>query len=728
MTLTQQFLFISILPLSFLLLIVYLWSAKLKRGQLFGRWSLTLLAAAVWASSVLRYFGGVEFTPALVQSWAVVGKYAFSFTALGILLTTLCLLSVSRSQGRVAGGIGLILLVAALALDPAIWPYRLPDFTLAQQTARHFDLWAAVWISSWVEPLVATWILTQQANVTLPQSLYRNQIHYWLTVLLLFLIGGALASVHQPGQPGWQQGGVLIVILAALTGTISIAHSHLPELQLALRRVLSRVSGTLIIFGLTWLALSLIVQVVTDLPPGTAATGQDLILLLAAAAFAVLFSMIYRLVNDLTRRLFLPGVSRRETVMSDYTNAIGNLPEPAQLGELFLRIVQTTLVTDDAWFYTADDGPKGKLILRPLAGLSSEPKETLDFEYDSPFAHHLRQNPKPLVQYDIDTVGAFSRLSEAEKSVLAGLQRVLFMPLHAGSSLIGVLALGAKYTGESYDRHDFDLLQSLSEQISPLLAQAKNLATLRRINDYVFRQNQILAREKQHLRELSDLYTQFIQLISPELRRPFNDINRQLQQLQEAGGEIGSNQPAEELGRHIADLKVPIDNLITLAARIQMRGSFNFELVRLDEITMSAMRNLRTMAEARRVKVEFNPDRTLPAVLGDQQQLMEAVQHLLHNAIKFNKIGGLVQLECGIDGGNMYLRVVDTGVGIPNERLDEIWTGFKGLSRNGSNRGAGLGLALTRFIVSAHGGSVDAQSKYGSGSVFSIHLPLVFED
>ncbi|HEX6384244.1 MAG TPA: HAMP domain-containing sensor histidine kinase, partial [Anaerolineae bacterium] len=355
-------------------------------------------------------------------------------------------------------------------------------------------------------------------------------------------------------------------------------------------------------------------------------------------------------------------------------------------------------------------------------------KDTVDFEYDSPFAHYLRLNPRPLVQYDIDTVGTFARLSESEKTLLNKLRRVLFMPLHAGNSLVGVLALGAKYTGESYDRRDFELLQSLSNQISPLLAQSQNLASLRQINNYVFRQNQMLAREKQHLRELSALYAQFIELVSPDLRRPFTVISKQMQQLEEKTGEIDPNQFINELNHQLVDIKTPIDNLITMAARIQMRSNFNFGAVHLHEITTTAIRNLRTMAEARRVKVEFSPDRTLPAVLGDEQQLLEAVQHLLHNAIKFNKIGGIVQIDCGVDGDDMYLRVVDTGVGIPDERLDQIWTGFKGLSRNGSKRGSGLGLALTRFIVSAHGGYVKAESKYGSGSVFSIHLPLVFED
>jgi signal transduction histidine kinase len=113
--------------------------------------------------------------------------------------------------------------------------------------------------------------------------------------------------------------------------------------------------------------------------------------------------------------------------------------------------------------------------------------------------------------------------------------------------------------------------------------------------------------------------------------------------------------------------------------------------------------------------------------------LTEAAQHLLHNAIKFNKIGGVVRIECGVTGGEVYMHVADTGVGIPADRLDSIWSGLAEFQngRNGSRRptkGPGLGLALTHFIISAHSGRVEAESKYGSGSRFAFYLPLVLDE
>jgi signal transduction histidine kinase len=727
MTLTQQFLLISILPLCLVGMVVYLWRAKMKRRRLFTRWSLTLIVAAIWASSVLRFFGGATFPSVVTYNWGFVGKYALSLTAVLLLLTTFVYLSIPRSYSRVALIISIIVWGGSIGLDPVLWQINLPEAQLVGQAIRQFDIWASIWVASWIIPIIAAWMLVQQINARLPKSSYRNQVHYWLLVLACFFVGSALGSVQQPAQPGWQQAGVIVIILGALTGTLSFTQSTLPDLQLALRNVLSRLSGTLIIFGLTWVALSLIVRLVTALPVGTSDAGQNLILGIAAALFAILFSLVYRFVNDVTRRIFVPSIARQETVMADYANVIGNLPEPVQLGQLFLRVIQSNLTTDDAWFFLADDGPGGKLILRPLTSLGTLPRETLTLDHASPMARHLRQNGDPLVQYDIDTMDRFENLPQTEREILDKWERVVYKPLHAGDSLVGVLALGAKYSGESYDQKDFDLLQLWAEQISPLLAQAQNLASLQQINNYVFRHNQVLAREKRHLRELVNLYALFLELISPDLRQPFTAVNKEIQQFQSKVEDAKLQQSASQLSQQVAELSSPIDNLITMSSRIQMRHQFNFQPVNLDDLAQEVIRNLRSMAEARRVTIEFNSD-ALGPVLGDEEQLSEAIQQLLHNAIKFNKIGGAVQVECGVEGSQVFLRVVDTGVGIPAERLDNIWAGFTALSKNGHARAPGLGLVLTRFIVNAHGGHIEAQSKYGSGSVFTIRLPLIFED
>lgn len=727
MTLTQQFFLISLLPLSFFIMIIYLWRAKMKRRRLYTRWTLTLLMAALWSSSVLRLFGGDAFPEIVVYNWGVLGTYALNLTAVALFLATVVYLNIAKGHSRVASVVSLALLGTAVALDPEIWRFYLPFFNVGGQRITQFDLWGAVWIAAWLVPVVASWILTQQLKSNLLTSIYRNQINYWVLVITLFFMGFALSSIRQLDQPGWQQSGMLVIILAGVVGTLTLTRPHLPELQLASRQALSRLSGTLIIFGLTWLALSLIVQAIANLPAETAVSAQTLILTIAAALFAAFFTLFYRWVNEFTRRIFLRGQGKREVVLADFSNVIGNMPEPAQLGQMFLRLVQSNLATDDAWLFKADDGPGGRLVLRPLASLGSLPYFVADFSPSSPFSQHLRQHPGLLVQSDMDSLEIYDGIPEEERELLRKWQRVLYKPLRAGDSLIGVLALGVKYTGEGYDNHDLALLDSWAAQISPLLAQAHNLASLRQINEFVFRQNQTLMREKQHLQEVVKLYADFIDMISPELRRPFTDINREMQKYQTKAGEK-EGQFVGEISQQIAALRAPIDNLITISARIQMRNQFEFKPIHLGQIAQEAIRNLHSMAEARRVKVDLHTDPTLSLALGDVPQLLEAAQHLLHNAIKFNKIGGMVMVECGSEGSEVYCRILDNGVGIPAERLENLWTGLNPAGKNANGRRTGLGLALTHFIIKAHGGRVTAESKYGTGSTFTIYLPFVYED
>jgi signal transduction histidine kinase len=311
-----------------------------------------------------------------------------------------------------------------------------------------------------------------------------------------------------------------------------------------------------------------------------------------------------------------------------------------------------------------------------------------DFAYDSPFATYLRESDEPVMQFDLDALEKFADIPQAERELLLKWQRVFYKPLHAGDSLIAVLAVGSQYTGEGYTAKEYDLLNELAVPVGPLLAQARNLASLGKINEYVFQENQRILREKRHLQELTQLYGQFLGLISPDLRRPFTDINRELQKYQSKAGADGTAF-VTEMNNHLSTLKAVQDNLITLAARIQSHAQFHFQPVHMDELAQDTIRLLHGMAEARRVKVDFFAEPTLPAVLGDAQQLQEALHHVMHNAIKFNKIGGLIMVQCGVEESHVFVRVLDNGVGIPQERLAQVWAGFAGLKGSSHGRFSG---------------------------------------
>jgi signal transduction histidine kinase len=390
--------------------------------------------------------------------------------------------------------------------------------------------------------------------------------------------------------------------------------------------------------------------------------------------------------------------------------------------------MQMHLGTEDAWILLAEEGPGGRLVLRPLANLSGKKLLAVDFGPFSPFITYLREHSQPLIQYDVERLEEFDHLPDGERAILEEWERVIYMPFQAGGRLVGVLGLGQKMGSEPYSNDDLRLLAELASHLSPLLAQASIVTNLRRVSDYAFQQSQELVRENRRQQELIGLYNEFFGLISPDLRRPFAAIDKDIQLLQDKLGEHPTNKTVTNLEGQLANVRTVLNNLIGVAGRVHKQSDFAFEPVHMDEVARNAVRNLGPMAEARRVVVDLVVDNRLPCARGDEQRLGEAVQNLLHNAIKFNKIGGGVKIECGTAGNELYLHIVDNGVGIPAERLEQIWDGFANVANlNNSTRGPGMGLALTRFIVRAHGGRVEADSKYGAGSTFSIYLPVALE-
>jgi len=118
----------------------------------------------------------------------------------------------------------------------------------------------------------------------------------------------------------------------------------------------------------------------------------------------------------------------------------------------------------------------------------------------------------------------------------------------------------------------------------------------------------------------------------------------------------------------------------------------------------------------------------VPQVAGDRQMLTEALDNLLNNAVKFNSRGGQVKVRLGAEPEFVHIEIADTGVGIPPDKLPRVFERFYQV--NGTTRrpfgGAGVGLALVRRIVVAHGGRVWAESAGpGQGSTFHIALPTV---
>ena len=166
-----------------------------------------------------------------------------------------------------------------------------------------------------------------------------------------------------------------------------------------------------------------------------------------------------------------------------------------------------------------------------------------------------------------------------------------------------------------------------------------------------------------------------------------------------------------------------IDQLLSLARADEGGSRFVVELLDLTALCAEVVNALKPVGDERGVLVRL-ADEGLATVRGDRVQLRRLIANLVENAIRYTEGGGTVTASVAVDDGKARLTVRDTGIGIPPEHLPHLFERFYRvhLARSREDGGAGLGLALCKAIVDAHGGSIGVESEDGVGTVFTVTL------
>ncbi len=214
---------------------------------------------------------------------------------------------------------------------------------------------------------------------------------------------------------------------------------------------------------------------------------------------------------------------------------------------------------------------------------------------------------------------------------------------------------------------------------------------------------------------------EFLANVAHELRTPLSYIRGYTQAMAE--GLVISPEDRERYQRVVVEESVRIGRLVDdLMDLAQMdEGQLGFELAPLDISVPieQAAATIRPLAEEKGVRLEVELAHSLPTVSADGGRLQQVVLNLLDNGLRHTPSGGLLKVEAGPAAGKLRVSVSDTGPGIDPDLLPLIFERFH--KRHSSGRG--LGLAIVRSIVRAHGGEVGAHSAPGKGSTFWFDLP-----
>jgi len=234
-----------------------------------------------------------------------------------------------------------------------------------------------------------------------------------------------------------------------------------------------------------------------------------------------------------------------------------------------------------------------------------------------------------------------------------------------------------------------------------------------------------LLKDITHLREIDRLKSEFIATASHELRTPLTSVQMGVHLLLErAAGELTDKQ-VEVLSACREDcerLDKLMRDLLDLSRIEGGESKPRLEPIRTRDLIQDATKELRPQVESRGLDFTVEAAVDLPSVNADRSQVERVLSNLVVNAMRYTKHGA-IKINAQPRGNSVAISVSDTGSGIPQEYLTHIFDKFVQVP-GAATGGAGLGLAISRLIVEAHGGQISVQSEPDKGSTFTFTLPL----
>lgn len=235
-----------------------------------------------------------------------------------------------------------------------------------------------------------------------------------------------------------------------------------------------------------------------------------------------------------------------------------------------------------------------------------------------------------------------------------------------------------------------------------------------------------------NMKQMDESRQEFVSNVSHELKTPLTSMKV----LADSINSMGSEAPVELYQEFMSDITNEIEretkiinDLLSLVKMDKSATTLNIEQVNINDLLEQILKRLQPIADSQQVALVLESFRPVTADV-DEVKLTLAITNLVENGIKYNRIDGegWVHVTLNADHQFFYLKIEDSGMGIPEEDLDKVFERFYRVDKSHSREigGTGLGLAITRSSIIMHKGVIKVHSVLGEGTTFDVRIPLSY--
>ncbi|MBE7436456.1 MAG: GAF domain-containing protein [Anaerolineales bacterium] len=633
--------------------------------------------------------------------------------------------------GAWALGLALIL-TNALNLPETLWT----NGELILYRSRLGPAWV---ILGWIILSIALILNLSYSQRQSRQPLLRGRLAYWWAPVFFTLISDILlfSGILITGQP--------LRLLVAVGIAYVVGTHYVPDLKNITRRILIYLASIIALVGF-YAGGFLVIQALFG-------NNENYNPLIAGTVAALFIAMLFTPLNALVSRAITKWMKGDQydasMTIHQYSESISNILDMDRLSSIAIGIMLEAMQIERGFLFLVDAERQadGRRTYKIRNAQSPEERQhvAVELEEDGVIASNFIREQKPLLQYDLDLHPAFRAASPLERTWFNDLRCEVYIPIFAKKQWIGMLAFGSKLSGNRYTREDLSVLSAHANQTAVALENARLVDNLMRLNNELRQARRTLEKNNQELQRIDQAKSDFISIASHELRTPLTVIKGYTEMLMEdpklENGQKGMMKGIHDGTMRLHEVMDSMFDIAQLDARSLIPHLQPVDLARLiEKVCSDHIKTIREREQSLTIKIP-----SLPLVKADSHLLEKMINHLVQNAVKFTPDRGRISLTgrqipaiVNLPNGGVEIIVSDTGVGVDPNLREVIFTKFYQpgeLGKHSTSKsrfkggGAGLGLALSKGIVEAHGGRIWVESPgYDEvnfpGSQFHVIFPL----